>query len=636
MSSTAPKTVEPHRSRFTLLLRVAALLLGAALATPGLAFELIGVSWPAGRVSYRVAPNFPTSSRSGSADQQIEILQSAADAWTNQSGAPFDFEYDGNTTSVGVTTDGQNAVGYSTEDGGDALAVTLLRGAGQRATSFDIVFFGRTGGRTNRWSGPRDPDALAGEIDIAGVAVHEFGHALGLDHTDDTAATMFPRVTRTGVELRTLGSDDRAGAEFLYGRSPGADTAPSISLIEPGFGPSNGGNAVVLRGANLTWTANTELFIGGRLLPTSDFEIESMTRLRIAEMPAGIGLADLEVRNELGRIILATAYRYGDPPPTIASVEPDLVPVGGGVEMTIRGTGFSEGAIWLLGSSALVDVRRIDDTLVTGLVPPRGDAGPVDLEVHQSSGDAVLPASVEYTAKVLRVGTASAAPGERTAVDVRISTDESLRAFSFAVSYPADRVEVEGFDIEGTLSEGAEFVAPSIDNTTGVTTFGIILSIAGDDPHIPPGDDSLVGRIGALLSNDATPREELELVVEERGGSPPIELLLTPLVSEVPERPFATNGSVLVTAGHLFVRGDADSDGSVSISDAIMLLGSLFRGETRLRCPDAGDSNDDGRLDISDAVFDLIFLFSGGEAPPPPFPDPDIDPTADDLGCSSI
>jgi len=87
-----------------------------------------------------------------------------------------------------------------------------------------------------------------------------------------------------------------------------------------------------------------------------------------------------------------------------------------------------------------------------------------------------------------------------------------------------------------------------------------------------------------------------------------------------------------VRAGE-FVRGDANLDLQVDLSDAVLTLESLFvRGEP-LPCPDAGDSDDSGVLDISDPIRTLGFLFTGGAAPPPPFPAEGFDPSADGLTC---
>ena len=84
-------------------------------------------------------------------------------------------------------------------------------------------------------------------------------------------------------------------------------------------------------------------------------------------------------------------------------------------------------------------------------------------------------------------------------------------------------------------------------------------------------------------------------------------------------------------AEDFFVRGDADGNETVNISDAIAILQHLFQNRPPARLPDAMDANDDGRIDISDPARLLIFLFRGGERPPFPFPSPGRDPTRDNL-----
>jgi len=83
-----------------------------------------------------------------------------------------------------------------------------------------------------------------------------------------------------------------------------------------------------------------------------------------------------------------------------------------------------------------------------------------------------------------------------------------------------------------------------------------------------------------------------------------------------------------------FQRGDADSSGTVELTDVIFTLGSLFLGEDPPSCMDAADSNDDGTVDLSDGVFTLLFLFVGGASIPDPGSEAcGLDPTEDPLGC---
>ena len=88
-----------------------------------------------------------------------------------------------------------------------------------------------------------------------------------------------------------------------------------------------------------------------------------------------------------------------------------------------------------------------------------------------------------------------------------------------------------------------------------------------------------------------------------------------------------------------FVRGDANHDRQVGVSDAIVVLGHLFLGEAAgLDCADAGDVDDDGVLSIADPIGLLGHLFFAAPPLPPPFPDCGFDPTreAGGLGCAQF
>jgi len=76
----------------------------------------------------------------------------------------------------------------------------------------------------------------------------------------------------------------------------------------------------------------------------------------------------------------------------------------------------------------------------------------------------------------------------------------------------------------------------------------------------------------------------------------------------------------------------------VDISDPIRLLNFLFLDAAELGCLDSVDVNDDGRADITDAIFLLEDLFAPYVESLIPAPGPfdcGLDPTTDDLGCTS-
>ena len=90
--------------------------------------------------------------------------------------------------------------------------------------------------------------------------------------------------------------------------------------------------------------------------------------------------------------------------------------------------------------------------------------------------------------------------------------------------------------------------------------------------------------------------------------------------------------SLQVQPGAYFLRGDANTDGSMDISDPVFTLTHLFLGGPEPRCFDAADANDDGQMNLSDSIFSLSALFTGG-SPGSLLDEPEIDLTADELTC---
>jgi hypothetical protein len=83
-----------------------------------------------------------------------------------------------------------------------------------------------------------------------------------------------------------------------------------------------------------------------------------------------------------------------------------------------------------------------------------------------------------------------------------------------------------------------------------------------------------------------------------------------------------------------FVRGDANKDSEVNLSDALGILGYLFLGTKTPACLDSADADDDGIVELTDAVYLLSFLFLGTAQLPPPYPVAGTDPTVDSMFCN--
>lgn len=61
------------------------------------------------------------------------------------------------------------------------------------------------------------PCILSIGVNLLLVAAHEFGHALGLDHSRDRKALMFPTYQYVNTNGYKLPDDDKRGVQALYG-----------------------------------------------------------------------------------------------------------------------------------------------------------------------------------------------------------------------------------------------------------------------------------------------------------------------------------------------------------------------------------------------------------------------------------
>jgi hypothetical protein len=69
-----------------------------------------------------------------------------------------------------------------------------------------------------------------------------------------------------------------------------------------------------------------------------------------------------------------------------------------------------------------------------------------------------------------------------------------------------------------------------------------------------------------------------------------------------------------------FVRGDANGDALVNVSDTVFLLDFLFRDGSPPPCEQACDADSNDGVNLSDAIHLLNYLFQSGPAPGAPFP----------------
>jgi hypothetical protein len=143
----------------------------------------------------------------------VAALQNAMAAWNQVTPASYTLVYTG-TANRGFATDGVNTVVWAVGNGctGGCLAITaLVLQAGQVITETDISFNDAATFNTD-----------GRDYDVQAIATHEFGHTLGIHHTDVKRKSDRPTMYASyfGVTARTLASDDQAALNCSFSRYP--------------------------------------------------------------------------------------------------------------------------------------------------------------------------------------------------------------------------------------------------------------------------------------------------------------------------------------------------------------------------------------------------------------------------------
>jgi hypothetical protein len=115
---------------------------------------------------------------------------------------------------------------YGENFGNGVLAVTLLTPRGATFVEADVIF-----NRTYNWDSYRGPLRQDTE-DLRRVALHEFGHVLGLDHPDEAGQSVVAVMNSTITHVDSLQTDDILGAKSLYDNGPPYLTSnPAPNLV---------------------------------------------------------------------------------------------------------------------------------------------------------------------------------------------------------------------------------------------------------------------------------------------------------------------------------------------------------------------------------------------------------------------
>ena len=235
--------------RIKLIIALWALVLATALPSRG--FDLAGYSWNRNRtvlMHLSLPPGPPGGYTDGSPSLNASA-EAALNAW-NQHLNHMKFAVkpgsilppDGNDANTSVS---MSSTIYGESFGARTLAVTLLTPRGSTLVEADVIF--NNAFNYDSYRGPLvDPDVE----DFHRIALHEFGHVLGLDHPDQATPQQFKSAIMNSIisDIDTLQADDIAGAHSIYDSGPPylpSNPAPNLVNLSTRAFVSTGERALI-------------------------------------------------------------------------------------------------------------------------------------------------------------------------------------------------------------------------------------------------------------------------------------------------------------------------------------------------------------------------------------------------------
>ncbi|MFB6630036.1 IPT/TIG domain-containing protein [Streptomyces sp. NPDC056362] len=245
----------------------------------------------------------------------------------------------------------------------------------------------------------------------ATVAMPEGWYTVGLFTEDSLKFNSEPnfeqvRSAQSSYPTRTFQTTDAATIEVDLQQWSGQNFKAvygggSITVITPAGGGKHFRFAPPPIGGRSEIAACIEIIDGGKVyryvIPrTMQMEGVSKDLAKTKESVLPLRLAVQGGDETAPWYVLTNDPAFQFPDPTITSITPATGPAAGGTGVTIKGTGLSVVTDVRIGSTALVGVLLVNDTTLTGNIPP-GTAGAKDVVVVFPGGTATKAGGFTYS-----------------------------------------------------------------------------------------------------------------------------------------------------------------------------------------------------------------------------------------------
>ncbi len=217
----------------------------------------------------------------------------------------------------------------------------------------------------------------------------------------------------------------------------------------------------------------------------------------------------------------------------------------------------------------------------------------------------------------------SAIPFPSRTLTCLVDNVDRVQGWSFGLSGDPEYVQVEEATIVDTATEkfnegnGPDFLFLQRSDTGGGVVMAAVISTMEPFETLPPDHGHSLLKVSFEPGSKGSTGQSYQIRYTETIGTPPVEIFL--VINGI-EQKTATLPGFVFFPGPRFLRGDANGDGVVDMSDALFTLKYLFLGGEEPGCMEAANINGTDGVNIADPIFELTWQFLGGVEIPFPFP----------------